>query len=260
MTTPRERQFQQQVARRLFVIGNHLLPEGQLAQQAEQPSVQTVETTRSPEDLYGTAKLPGKVKEQEAPFNPDGSKRTGDIVDKDGVKEAPIRLNAAYCDLDLDGGRFKPVSGVMYLWAIREDGHLVVGVVDPSRMRAAFQFDPAEVVKTIQAKKREQGGDVPSDGVLDGLGHPTIAIQFGPNGEALVGTARIGGELEAHGGAWKINDHSGRYSAGRTAVLPYLINAAKKFRGFGIDVQFIQSKIEFRDQIKSMDELTTGKD
>jgi len=252
MTTPREIQFQQQVARRISVIAGHLVPGAQLTQ----PSVQQPETTKSPEELYGSAKLPGKVKEQEAPFNADGSKRSGDIVDKDGVKEAPMRLNAAYCDLDLDGGKFAPVSGVIYLWAIRDDGHLVVGVEDPSKMRAAFQFDPAEIVKSIQAKKRELGEPVPPDGVLDGLGHPTIAIKFGPNGEALVGTARIGGELEAHGGSWKINDHSGRYSAGRTEVLRYLLEAAKKFQSFSIDVQFIQSKIEFEDQIKSITELT----
>lgn len=250
MTSPRERQY----LRRLAVLLDHIAPQGL------QPSAETTETSKSPEELYGTAKLPGKVKEQEAPFNQDGSKRQGDIVNKEGVTDAPMRLNAAYCDLDLDGGSFKPVAGVTYLWAIRaEDAHLVVGVEDPSKMQAAFQFDPNEIVKAMQAKKRELGEDVPPESVLDGLGHPTLAVRFGPNGEALVGQARISGELEAHGGAWKINDHSGRYSAGRKEVLIFLLSAAKKFRNFGIDVQYIQSKLEFNDQIKALDDIEPSK-
>jgi hypothetical protein len=250
MTSPRE----QQMMRRLSVLLGHLAPQDQ------QPSIETTETATSREELYGEAKLPGKVKEQEAPFNKDGSKRSGDIVNKEGVTDAPMRLNAAYCDLDEDGGDFRPAAGVTYLWAIRaDDGHLVVGVEDPSKMQAAFKFDPNEIVKAMQAKKRENGEDVPPESVLDGLGHPTLAVKFGPTGEALVGQARISGELEAHGGAWKINDHSGRYSAGRKQVVLYLINAAKKFQSFGIEVLFIQSKVEFDDKIKTLDEIEPAK-
>lgn len=246
MNNEGERELQYQ--RRLRVLMRHILPEG-----GEQQSQAT--PVKTPEELYGAAKLPGKVKQQEAPYDKDNVRTEGDIVKKEGVSEAPIRINAAYYDLTENGGGFTPAGGVIYLWAIRDDGHLVVGVEDPTKMPAAFGVDPKTVVAAMQSRKAELGEEVPQDNVLDGLGHPTLAVRFGPSGEALVGSARISGELEEHSGSWKINDHSGRYSAGRTEVVPFLINAATKFQQFGIDVQYIQSKVQLDDRIMPLADL-----
>ncbi|MGB3439828.1 MAG: hypothetical protein WBA97_13860 [Actinophytocola sp.] len=247
-----EGQREEQYKRRIRVLMGHLLPEA-----GQQPPP---DTGKSPDELYGTAKLPGKVKQQEAPYDKDNVRTTGDIVAKEGVTDAPMRINAAYYDLDANSGGFTPAGGVTYLWAIKEDdSHLVVGVEDPTKMSAAFGVDPKETVSAMQAKKSQLGEDIPADNVLDGLGHPTLAVKFGPNGEALVGKARISGELEEHEGSWKINDHSGRYSAGRTEVVPYLINAATKFQRFGIDVQYIQSKVQLEDRIMSLADLQEAK-
>jgi hypothetical protein len=191
--------------------------------------VENVLTTR-----YGNARLPAKVKQQEAPYDRDNNRTTGDFVNKDGVADAPVRLNLAYYDLTEEQGGLTPINGVIYLWVVREDGHLVIGVEDPSKWPAAFPNAPKEG---------------------DGLGHPTLGVRFSATGEALPGKGRIAGELEAHGGAWKINDHSGRYSAGRGQVLEFLLNAAAKFRRYQIDVQYIESKVEFPGQIRTVKEL-----
>lgn len=185
---------------------------------------------------YGAAKLPAKVKQQEAPYDKQNNKTQGDFANQDGVTDAPVRLNHAYYDLTEEQGGLTPVVGVTYLWVIREDGHLVVGVEDPSVSPTAF-------------------ANAPTGRMGDGLGHPTIAAKFSLTGEALPGRGRIAGELEAYAGAWKINDHSGRYSSGRGQVLVFLINAAEKFQRYQIDVQYIQSKVEFADQIRTLDEL-----
>lgn len=191
--------------------------------------VENLLTTR-----YGDARLPAKVKQQEAPYDRNNNRTGGDFVNKDGVNDAPVRLNLAYYDLTEEQGGLTPVSGVTYLWVVREDGHLVIGVEDPSKWPAAFPNAPKEG---------------------DGLGHPTLGARFSPTGEALPGKGRIAGELEAYRGAWKINDHSGRYSAGRGAVLAFLLNAAAKFQRYRINVQYIESKQEFPGQIKTVTEL-----
>jgi hypothetical protein len=211
--------------------------------------------------LYGEGRPPAKVKQQEAPYDGGNKKTEGDFVNPQGVTEAPVRLNAAYYDLTEQQGGLTPVVGVTYLWVVRaDDGHLIVGVEDPSQMPTAFGVDVRDVVRAMQARKKELGEEVPSDNVLDGLGHTTLAAKFTPSGEAVPGRGRIAGELAAHGAGWKINDHSGRYTSGRSEVLPLLINAAIAFQGHGIDVQYIQSKTAFQDQIKTFEEvLSTSK-
>lgn len=187
-------------------------------------------------ERYGDARLPAKVKQQEAPYDNRNNRTEGDFVNPDGVTDAPVRLNHAYYDLTENQGGLTLVATVRYLWVIRGDGHLVIGVEDPSVWRDAFP-------------------SAPTDTSGDGLGHPSIAATFSPTGEALPGTGRIAGELEAYRGTWKINDHSGRYSSGRGQVLVFLVNAAQKFQRYGIDVQYIQSKVEFADQIRTLAEL-----
>ncbi|HEU5469212.1 MAG TPA: hypothetical protein VFV67_01055 [Actinophytocola sp.] len=178
---------------------------------------------------FGAARLPKKVKRQEAPYQGDVP-TGGDIVNQDGVPHAPMRLNAGWFDLTEEPGGMTPVEGVVYLWVIRGDGHLILGVEDPTKFPQAF------------------GTDVSGLKSVDGLGHPTLAATFGAGGELDVGEGRIGGEL-FHEGGWVINDHSGRYGSGRGDTTALLVEAAEYFRAFGIDVQGYQSKEGTADKV-----------
>lgn len=200
---------------------------------------------------YGEAKMPGKVKGQEAPHPDPRTARTDQqtalregLIAQRGrvtgqstetvrhseenvrtnpreVAEAPVRLNAAWRDLTADGG-LPLVDGVVYLWVIREDNHLILGIENPAKAAQAFQGDPSELPANA------------SDAIED-LGHPTLAAQFGPDGSLHVGEGRIGGELRQMDGVWVINDSSGRYSAGREETKALLRNAAKLFHRCGVD-------------------------
>jgi len=181
-------------------------------------------------ERFGAARLPKKVKRQEAPFDAENNPTRGDIENADGVADAPVRLNSGWYDLTEEDGGFTPVASVKYLWVIREDGNLILGVEDPSKAPEAFGIDLATL-------------DQDAKGAIEGLGHPTLAAKFGKGGVLQPGGGRIGGELfAAAGGGWAINDHSGRYGGGRPDPKGLLAEAAKEFARLGIPIAFIQSK------------------
>lgn len=139
------------------------------------------------------------------------------------TKQTIVRINPGWRDLTLEPG-FTPVSGVMYLWVVREDGNLIIGVeVDKGKNTEAFEdFEGRN-------SQLEEGG---------ALGHPTLAAAFDPEtGEAVAGEGRIGGELHDHEGRWFINDHSGRYSGGRDGTGALLQEAVGLFNANGVNVQ-----------------------
>ncbi len=192
------------------------------------------------EKRFGAARLPKKVKRQEAPFTFDKTAKpedantatVGDITSETGVTDAPLRLNSAWFDLTAVPSGMKPVAGVKYLWVIRGDGHLILGVEDPSQSPEAYGVDPSGL----------KGADA-----IEGLGHPSLAAKFGEGGVLEPGEGRIGGELFSHGGGWAINDHSGRYGSGRTGTAALLTEAAAEFGMLGITVSYIQAKPSLAD-------------
>ncbi len=184
--------------------------------------------------LFGDARMPEKVKQQEAPFRAREHGSEGDDVatkgdfEHDAVAGAPLRLNSAWQNRSLQGVDHPPlVPGVKYLWVINNDGDLILGVEDPSQAATAFP--------DTEHPERHQS-------TSDGLGHPTLAAAFTGMGVAVPGAGRIGGELMFEGGAWLINDSSGRYSKNRGDTEPLLRNAAQLFQVLGMDVRFIQRK------------------
>jgi len=180
-------------------------------------------------ERFGAARLPKKVKRQEAPFDAKNVPTVGDTTNDGGVADAPVRLNSGWYDLTEEKGGFTPVASVKYLWVIREDGHLILGVEDPSQAPEAFGVDPA-------------GLPAASKDAIEGLGHPTLAAKFGAGGVLQPGGGRIGGELFAAAGGWAINDHSGRYGGGRDNPKALLAEAAIEFGSLGITIAYIQSK------------------
>lgn len=177
---------------------------------------------------FGEARLPKKVKRQEAPYDSTNQPTPSDLTSEVGVDDAPLRLNSGWYDLTEEGG-FTPVTSVKYLWVIREDGHLILGVEDPSKAPEAFGTDPAG----LQPENR---------GAIEGLGHPTLAAKFSKTGVLEPGSGRIGGELFVYSGGWAINDHSGRYSRGRDNTKALLTEAAAEFGSLGITITHIQAK------------------
>lgn len=210
---------------------------------------------------FGESRNPKKIKKQEAPFTVTGYNEqtkefdqeptTKDFENESGVTDAPIRLNSAWYDLTEENGGLQPVGGVKYLWVVRDDGHLILGIEDVGQMKAAFGVDPAETVKAMQAKQGKE--NVPDD-VLEGLGHPTLAAKF-VDGAAVPAGGRIGGELSLGGGGWTINDHSGRFGKGRGDTRALLLEAAVEFGKFGIEVLCVQSKEGTADQPRLISEV-----
>ncbi|HET9141798.1 hypothetical protein [Actinophytocola sp.] len=183
---------------------------------------------------YGASRLPTRIKKQEAPYDRNNNPTQEDFRNEQGVSDAPVRLNAFWYDLTEQGGGLQPNPGVEYLWVVRDDGHLVIGVEDPSKFTEAFPF-------------------LNGDKSMDGLGHPTIAATFGAKGETQPGKGRIAGELKDAGG-WLINDHSGRYGSGRGDTVDLLLRTAKLFGSYGIEIAYIQSKAGTDDAALSVDE------
>jgi hypothetical protein len=90
-----------------------------------------------------------------------------------------------------------------YIWAIDEDGTLLIGEEVPV------------------------GAKLP-DGYQPKLGHPTLT-EGGP--------ARVAGELKYENGEWTINNNSGRYSSHADRGPDKLSNAADLFKNSGVDVK-----------------------
>lgn len=112
------------------------------------------------------------------------------------------RINPVY--FNLSDGEFTPIEDVNYLWVLTAKKELIIGVeklwehpevcVDPDDLVAVAKFNSL----------------FPPESQLP-LGHPTLASCFDDGGEAIKGSAFIGGEITLINGKLHINNKSGRY-------------------------------------------------
>ncbi len=132
-----------------------------------------------------------------------------------------VQVNPGFINPGKD--QFTPVTGQTYEWVINEDNELIIGVEFLQQDSEAF-IDGATEVAGKNARRK--------------FGHPTLAVRFRGDGEAVEGPARISGTLYEVGDTWTIDDRSGRYCLLRTdedhGIL--LDNAVELFHDCGLEV------------------------
>jgi hypothetical protein len=127
-------------------------------------------------------------------------------------------INPVWIDIENDPQEFVQHRSVTFLWVMRDDGHIIVGVEEPWKYPEAF--DPGvkkmlDQMKEHYEAKAKYYAELGS--IRDGSGgHPTLAAWFSQTGQASdhAGFAYIGGELKYIGDHWVLTNQSGRFGRG----------------------------------------------
>ncbi|MGG1947779.1 hypothetical protein AB1286_23770 [Trinickia sp. NRRL B-1857] len=124
-------------------------------------------------------------------------------------------INPVWIDIQTDPQEFVPNRSVTFLWVMRDDGSVIVGVEEPWRYRDAFSPSVWPMLDDMRKHYEDQAEYWKTQSIRDGSGgHPTLAAWFSPSGGASghAGFAYIGGELryEAQTG-WVLTNQSGRF-------------------------------------------------
>ena len=101
---------------------------------------------------------------------------------------------------------------VVFLWVLREDGKVIVGIEEPWRFPEAFDPSLKDPLEKMKEYFEENKKFFEKDG---SGGHPTLAAWFADDGRSscYAGAAYIGGELKFNksSGKWELSNKSGRF-------------------------------------------------
>ena len=101
---------------------------------------------------------------------------------------------------------------VVFLWVLREDGKVIVGIEEPWRFPEAFDPSLHDTLEEMKKYFEENKKFFERDG---SGGHPTLAAWFADDGSSscYAGSAYIGGELKfnKNSGKWELSNRSGRF-------------------------------------------------
>lgn len=124
-------------------------------------------------------------------------------------------INPVWIDIQTDPQEFVANKSVTFLWVMRDDGSVIVGVEEPWKYPDAFSPSVRPMLEEMRKHYEAKAAYWDEHSVRDGSGgHPTLAAWFSPSGDASghAGFAYIGGELryEAETG-WILTNQSGRF-------------------------------------------------
>lgn len=127
-------------------------------------------------------------------------------------------INPVWIDIQANPEEFSQIKviqafqDVVFLWVLREDGKVIVGIEEPWRFPDAF--DPS--LQPTLEKMREYFEHNKTIFEKDGSGgHPTLAAWFADDGSSscYAGAAYVAGELRFNkqSGKWELSNKSGRF-------------------------------------------------
>lgn len=133
----------------------------------------------------------------------------GDIYEEERADDGSLRVNPAWYKLeDFPPDLLVKDINVRWIYTVDEDGEIALG-------RDQMVLNERQVA-SLAAAMHEKDPSITGDKLHDkltGLGHPTVAVGFDPDGRTRVGSARISGELwwNEDETRFEINEDSGRY-------------------------------------------------
>ncbi len=155
----------------------------------------------------------------------------------DPRQASTVRLNPTWYSLD----EFPPAllteyPAAVWLWLVDRHGTIRLGLEDVPEEVPLFRHHGWSQAPDDGLAEHDAAWDIRS---LGGIGHPTLAVEFGPSGSVLPGppSARIGGELQRSParGVWTLTDGSGRYGQRRaehhspSVLAGWLVRVARQF-------------------------------
>ncbi|MBN1205311.1 MAG: hypothetical protein JXB05_10335 [Myxococcaceae bacterium] len=135
----------------------------------------------------------------------------------DRVKPSELTMiNPVWIDIEANPKEFVAFPDVTYLWVMRDDGKVIIGVEEPWKYPQAFADSVKGTLEDMRKHYEAQQEYWNAKSIRDGSGgHPTLAAWFSETGEASghAGFAYIGGELQYDkvGKKWMLNNRSGRF-------------------------------------------------
>jgi ppGpp synthetase/RelA/SpoT-type nucleotidyltranferase len=122
-----------------------------------------------------------------------------------------LRLNPLYYDLDAFPTELLERRDAVWLWAVRENGEIVLGTEQTSLL--AYGSELEQLREGIEPFDTAGASVADLDAALRGRGHPTIAAGFDDLGYTRPAPGRVSGELRYNFARerWEIRDESGRY-------------------------------------------------
>lgn len=214
-----------------------VLPGGSAGSTGEAGS-RTGEPSQRPDadldDLYGPVVGPKKVKDHELYPGEHGTVRPNPLLTN--LDEVPPTLLTAD-------------RGAAWLYVVTEDGDIALGTENVTGVMGEEEF--RTLLEGVQRAEPDMTPQRLRE-LLDGVGHTGVVVQFGRDGDSLVGLGRVAGEFawNEKSGAWTVNDKSGRYMSakvrpGLTAEksAQWLANVASRFSDrLGVEVRPVPYK------------------
>lgn len=127
-------------------------------------------------------------------------------------------INPVWIDIAANPEEFAQIKeieafqDVVFLWVLREDGKVIVGIEEPWRFPEAFDPSLHDTLEKMKEYFEENKKFFERDG---SGGHPTLAAWFADDGRSscYAGAAYIGGELKFNksSGKWELSNKSGRF-------------------------------------------------
>ncbi|GLU31245.1 hypothetical protein WKR88_15550 [Trinickia caryophylli] len=132
------------------------------------------------------------------------------------VKPSELELiNPVWIDIEANPKEFVADQSLTYLWVLRDDGKVILGIEEPWKYPQAFSDAVREKLDEMRDHYEAQYQQNEKDG---SGGHPTLAAWFDETGRAdpRGGYAFLGGELKYDGqiGGWMLSNRSGRFGRG----------------------------------------------
>ncbi|KFA87389.1 hypothetical protein [Archangium violaceum] len=138
----------------------------------------------------------------------------------DRVKPSELTMiNPVWIDIQSNPKEFVPHKSVTFLWVMRGDGNVILGVEEPWRYKEAFDKSVWPMLEKMKQHYEAEAEYWKTQSIRDGSGgHPTLAAWFDPTGRASdhAGFAYIGGELryDENTSQWVLTNQSGRFGRG----------------------------------------------
>lgn len=183
-----------------------------------------------------------------------------------------------YCIMNLSQDKFELVESAKYLWVltwneVTQEPEVFFGIENPLDYPQAFHVNIQGYLKKLKQnldeaidkikqsdadhiKKENQINAMILQNGFPGRGHPTLAIKYNNNGDALPCKSYAGGELFFEKDQWVLNNASGRFYH----IFDKLDFKQRKLMLELIAYQFsnhpcIQSDVKVRVYVKSCDNL-----
>jgi len=127
-------------------------------------------------------------------------------------------INPVWIDIQQNPEEFVADTSVTFLWVMRGDGAIILGIEEPWRFPGAFDPSVHDKLEEMREHYETRAKLWAELGEKDGSGgHPTLAAWFAETGEAsdYAGFAYLGGELKYQDGHWVLSNESGRFGRGQ---------------------------------------------